>query len=65
MRLRDRYAKHNHVYKKIFWRFNYPLCMGLYFFAPTKVMGLYIALCSIYANVETSYGAEEAQKAQG
>ena len=37
-----------------FWVANFPVCIALYLWAPTAVMGLYIALCSIYANVEAS-----------
>lgn len=54
----------SHTYKKWFWMANYPICVALYLLANTKVMGLYIALCSIYANVETSHGAQEAKDAQ-
>lgn len=52
-----------HVYKKWFWRANYPLAIGLYFFTEEKVLLLYTLLCSVYANEETSASAEEARKA--
>jgi hypothetical protein len=64
MKLRVKWKQNHHLYKKHFWQMNYPLCAALYFLASPKVMGLYIALCSIYANVETSDGADEAKKAQ-
>jgi len=62
--MRLNWRRDHHRFKKYFWQFNYPVCFSLYLFAPPKVMGLYIALCSIYANVETSDGADEAKKAQ-
>jgi len=45
-----------------FWLANFPVCFVLYFALNERIMGLYIALCSIYANVESSAAAKEASK---
>lgn len=55
------YRKHEHTIKKWFWRANYPLAIGLYFFTNEKILLLYTLLCSVYANEETSAGAAEAR----
>ena len=52
-----------HVYKKWFWRANYPVAILLYIFTDEKILLLYTLLCSVYANEETSASAEEARKA--
>lgn len=53
-----------HTYKKWFWIANYPLAIALYFLTDEKILLLYTLLCSVYANVETSDGAQEAKDAQ-
>jgi hypothetical protein len=60
----DKYKKNPHRYKKWFWRANYPIAVVLYFLTDEKILLFYTLLCSVYANEETSSGAEEAQKAQ-
>lgn len=52
--------KNKHKFLTYFWIANVPVCILLYYFSSNKVMGLYIALCSVYANVESSAGAHEA-----
>lgn len=64
MSVRKNWEENEHVYKKWFWRANYPIAILLYFFTEEKVLLLYTLLCSVYANEETSAGAEEARKAQ-
>lgn len=62
--LRKAWAKNDHTVKKWFWRANYPVAILLYIFTDEKVLLMYTLLCSVYANEETSAGAEEAQKAK-
>jgi hypothetical protein len=62
--IRDKWRGNEHRYKKIFWRWNYPVVFLIYFFLPEPVLILYLALCSVYANDESSAGAEEAKEAQ-
>lgn len=63
-RLRKNWREKEHVYKKWFWRANYPVMLAIYFWLPPQVLLLYTAFCSVYANDETSASAEEAKKAQ-
>lgn len=58
------WKENEHRYKKWFWRANYPLAIALYFLTDEKILLLYTLLCSVYANEETSAGADEAQKAK-
>lgn len=58
------YKKNKHLYKKWFWRANYPVAVALYFLVDEKIILFYTLLCSVYANEETSAGAEEAKLAQ-
>jgi len=59
-----KYQKREHFYKKWFWRANYPVAIALYFLTDEKILLFYTLLCSVYANEETSAGADEAEKAQ-
>lgn len=56
--------ENKHRYLTWFWLINFPICIALYVWANEKIMGLYIALCSVYANAESSAAADEAKKAQ-
>lgn len=48
-----------------FWLANVPICGALYFLAPAKVMGLYIALVSVWALVKTCKTEEQAAESRG
>lgn len=63
-KIKNNYNKNEHKYKKWFWRANYPVAIALYFFTDEKILLFYTLLCSVYANEETSAGADEAVKAQ-
>ena len=62
--MREYWKENEHTIKKWFWRANYPVALGLYFFTDEKILLLYTVLASVYANEETSASAEEAKKAQ-
>lgn len=59
-----KYQKRDHFYKKWFWRANYIVAIVLYIFCSERILLMYTLLCSVYANEETSAGADEAVKAQ-
>lgn len=63
-RLYQTYQKREHHYKKVFWRWNYLVAIILYLFCSERILLMYTLLCSVYANEETSAGADEAVKAQ-
>lgn len=48
-----------HKWLTWFWVANFPVATLLYFYTGQKLMGFYIALCSVYANVEASAAAKE------
>jgi hypothetical protein len=64
MKLQLNWEQNHHAYKKWFWRANYPVAIALYIFTNEKILLMYTLLCSVYANEETSAGADEAKKAQ-
>lgn len=56
-------ARH-HRQLKWFWIGNLPVCVALYLAAPTTVTLLYLALVSVYANIVSHAGAEQACEAR-
>lgn len=53
--------KNRHQYLMWFWICNFPVAVILYFVTNEQVMLLYTAVMSVYANVESSAAAKEAQ----
>lgn len=49
-----------HKWLKRFWIANFPVCVCLYLFAPSKVTLLYLALVSVYANYASEAAVEQA-----
>lgn len=58
----ETYKDNPHGFKKWFWRANYIVAIGLYFFTDEKILLLYTVICSVYANEESSAAAENADK---
>lgn len=57
-------AARHHRYLKWFWVANLPVCIGLYAWAPQTVTLLYLAVVSVYANIVSHAGAEQACEAR-
>lgn len=54
--------ENRHKWLMWFWIINFPICAVMYLFLSEKVMGFYIAICSVYANAETSAAAKESKE---
>lgn len=63
MNIKENWRENEHLYKKWFWRANYPVAILLYLYSNEKVLLFYTLLCSVYANDETSAGAHYAHGA--